>query len=80
MDNPDDNISVNMGYMSTRQLANRWNISLDTLGRWRVIGIGPIFLKLGSRIRYRLKDVEAYENNILRKSTSESVSGDKQWT
>ena len=76
----DKKVSVN--YMSPRQLANRWNIKEGTLGRWRVIGIGPIFLKLGSRIRYRLEDVKAYEKNILRKSTSEPVSesGDNQWT
>ena len=78
----DDTLNISVNYISTRQLAKHWNLSKSTLGRWRIIGIGPVFLKLGNRIRYRLEDVKAYEKNILRKSTSERVSesGDNQWT
>ena len=80
MDKVDKEINVNINHLSQKQLANRWNLSEACLERWRVTGIGPIFLKLGGRIRYRLEDIEAFEKNILRKSTSESLSGGKQWT
>lgn len=64
--------------MSTRHLlqndlARRWGISPRTLERWRVTGKGPRFLKVGKRINYRLDDVESFEADRLRASTSEAV-------
>ena len=53
-----------------RQLADRWDLSEASLERWRTEGIGPIFLKLQGRVLYRVEDVEAYEVDSLRKSTS----------
>jgi predicted site-specific integrase-resolvase len=61
--------------MNQRQLANRWGVSEATLERWRAEGIGPVFLKLGGRVMYRLEDIEGYEEECLRKSTSERVVG-----
>ena len=63
--------------MSTRhlkqsELAARWTISPRTLERWRWVGQGPRYLKVGGRVIYRLEDVEAYEAAQLRKSTAES--------
>lgn len=60
--------------LGQRELAARWNLSPKTLERWRVLGIGPAFLKLGGRVVYRLEDVESYEAKHLRASTSEPVS------
>jgi hypothetical protein len=31
------------------------------LERWRWLGQGPVFLKLGGRVAYRLEDIEAFE-------------------
>ncbi len=42
-------------------LAQRWLISQRTLEAWRNRGIGPTVTKIGSCVRYRLADVEAYE-------------------
>ena len=61
--------------MSTRhlnqtELAERWNISKRTLERWRWIGEGPAYLKIGGRVVYRLEDIERYEAENLRASTS----------
>src|SRR5690606_28854390 len=53
------------------QLAARWGISHRTLERWRWTGEGPKFVKLGSRVVYRLSDVEEYEQSIGRSSTSD---------
>ena len=60
-------------HMNQRQLANRWGVSEATLERWRSEGIGPRYLKLQGRVMYREKDIEAYEANCLRQSTSEAV-------
>jgi hypothetical protein len=51
------------------QLARRWSISPRTLERWRWLGQGPQFLKIGGRVVYRVADVEAYEAEQLRSST-----------
>jgi predicted site-specific integrase-resolvase len=52
------------------ELARRWNISARTLERWRWLGEGPVYLKLGGRVAYRLEDVEQYEATHLRASTT----------
>ena len=48
-------------HLNQIQLAARWNISHRTLERWRWSGEGPLFVKIGGRVVYRLADIEAYE-------------------
>lgn len=52
--------------LSQIELAARWRISPRTLERWRWIGDGPRFMKLGGRVIYRLEDVLAYEHQERR--------------
>ncbi len=56
--------------ITQKELADRWLIREATLERWRSEGIGPVFLKIMGRVRYRVSDIEAYEKNSLRTSTS----------
>jgi len=56
--------------MNQLELAVRWRISHRTLERWRWTGEGPKFLKVGGRVVYRLSDIEEYEQEIVRSSTS----------
>ena len=55
------------------ELADGWGMSHLTLQRWRVMGLGPKFLKLGGKVSYRIEDVEEYEQHSLRISTSQSA-------
>lgn len=64
-------------HMDQTDLAERWNISARTLERWRWIGEGPRYVKLGGRVRYRLEDVEAYEAQQARASTAETGEGQR---
>lgn len=48
-------------HLTQLELARRWNISARTLERWRWLGQGPIYLKLGGRVAYPLADVEFFE-------------------
>ena len=57
-------------HLNQIDLADRWNISHRTLERWRSIGKGPKFIKLGGRVLYRASDVEEYEAEQLRNPTS----------
>jgi predicted site-specific integrase-resolvase len=64
---------VNIKHFNQRQLAERWNVSEASLERWRSAGIGPVYLKLQGRVLYRVEDIEAYEADCLRTSTTERV-------
>lgn len=55
--------------MTQTELAERWRISEATLERWRREAFGPVFLKLGNQVRYRVQDVETFEEVALRGST-----------
>jgi predicted site-specific integrase-resolvase len=65
--------------LTPRQLAARWGLSEKTLERWRQLGTGPAFLKLGSRVVYPLNDVNSYELRQTRRCTAErdAVEGDQ---
>jgi hypothetical protein len=52
---------MSISHLCQEELARRWRISPRTLERWRWLGQGPAFLKLGGRVAYRLEDIEAYE-------------------
>jgi len=52
--------------MTQTELAKRWQISEATLDRWRTEAGGPVFLKFGGQVRYRLCDIEAFESEVLR--------------
>ena len=60
-------------HLNQCQLADRWDLSEASLERWRTEGIGPVFMKLQGRVLYRVEDVESFETDSLRKSTSERV-------
>lgn len=56
-------------HLNQKQLAIRWTVSEPTLERWWPIGIGPVFLKLSGQVRYRVADIEAFEESCLARST-----------
>lgn len=63
--------------MTQTELAERWRLSEATLERWRTESGGPLFLKLGNQVRYRLQDVEAFEEAALRGSTKTDAEVDQ---
>lgn len=54
------------------QLAARWGLSEKTIERWRMLGTGPVYLKLGSRVLYRIDEIEAHELRRTRRCTDGS--------
>lgn len=61
--------------LSQKALAERWEITEPTLGAWRWSGTGPRYTKIGRKIFYKIKDVEAFEEKNVRTSTADT--GDK---
>jgi hypothetical protein len=53
------------GYLSSRELAERWSVSIRTIQNWRVRKVGPSFERQikGAAwiVRYRLTEVIKYE-------------------
>ncbi|WP_127752677.1 DNA-binding protein [Devosia sp. 1566] len=54
-------MSVTELFIDQIQLARRWKLSHRTLERWRWVGEGPNYTKIGRRVVYRLIDVEKFE-------------------
>ena len=62
-------------FLDSNQLADRIGVQSATLRRWRMAGItGPAFVKFGRLVKYRLSDVIAWEESLLRHSTAERAA------
>jgi hypothetical protein len=61
---------MSVRHLHQADLARRWNVSPRTLERWRWLGQGPRFLKIGGRVAYRLEDIEAFEAAQIRTISS----------
>jgi predicted site-specific integrase-resolvase len=68
---------ISKKHMMQKKLAQRWCISERTLERWRIIGWGPIFLKIGGRVIYREEDILTYEEQSLAASTQSRVAASR---
>ncbi|MBA3814527.1 MAG: helix-turn-helix domain-containing protein [Alphaproteobacteria bacterium] len=56
--------------LTPEELSERWKVPLATLNRWRWTGTGPEFMKLGKHIVYRIRDVEKFEEQKVRRDTT----------
>lgn len=58
-------------FLTEHELAARQKRAVKTLRNARVNGDGIPFVKFGRAVRYRLSDIEAWEQAHLRTSTSD---------
>ena len=54
-----------------RDAARYLGVTRRTTQWWRSVGRGPIFIKIGRLVRYRVSDLNAFIEAGLRQSTSE---------
>lgn len=47
--------------LTTVELAARWQVSRGHLSNLRSAGCEPNYIKIGTAVRYRLSDIEAFE-------------------
>lgn len=50
--------------LSPQELADRWGVTTGHLANLRHQGEGIGYLKIGSRVAYRIADVLAYEDSV----------------
>jgi len=54
-------------FLTPKELAARWSMSVTTLAQWRknIVGKGPKFVKIGG-VRYPMSEVEKYESEKMK--------------
>jgi predicted DNA-binding transcriptional regulator AlpA len=57
--------------LDEREAAARLGLSARTLQKWRLLGCGPRFFKLGHAVRYAETEVHGFIQKRLRTSTSD---------
>ncbi len=62
--------SIEPTFFTELDLAARWQLSVKTLQKWRLVGGGPTYTKLGRAVRYPLQSVEEFERRGLVAHTS----------
>ena len=61
-------------HLTQNDLAKRWNKSVHTIERYRCDGTGPVYLKIGGKVLYRLVDIERFESENLHARANEAIS------
>ena len=57
--------------LTESQVAEFLNLRVATLRRWRWVGIGPKFIKIGAAVRYDPQQLKDYLAEQVRSSTSD---------
>jgi excisionase family DNA binding protein len=52
-------------YLSPEQLADRYEVSVETVYGWNKTGSGPNYIRVGRHVRYRPKDIDEWEKSRL---------------
>ena len=60
-----------MSLLATGEAAARLGLQPSTLEKWRSTGGGPLFVKLGRAVRYRITDLDAFTAERLRAHTAQ---------
>ena len=71
------NVSIQNGRMTEKELSEHWGIKRNTLQKWRSLGTGPIYVKLGGKVVYPLEAIREYEKSRTFIESSERVFQDK---
>ncbi len=68
-------------YLTTDELALKWNLSASTLSNWRWEGKGPTFVKVGKSVRYKKHTIEEYEKTyFFERNNTIKIGNDNELT
>jgi predicted DNA-binding transcriptional regulator AlpA len=57
---------INDQLLNEQEVARITGLSLATVRRWRLLGTGPQYLKIGAAVRYRPSDFQSWMNSLPR--------------
>lgn len=60
-------------YLTERELSALWDVKMNTLQKWRSLGLGPVYIKRVGRIVYRKDDIAAFERKNVFQGTGQRV-------
>jgi len=63
--------TIPLSVMTVQQASDYLGLAVSTLNKWRCLGGGPVFIKMGRAVRYRVEDLETYLSSSSSQSTSE---------
>lgn len=69
-----ENLEARATTVSPEEAAARLGVEPSTLANWRWAGRGPLYVKIGGRVRYRLLDIAEFLDSQTRSSTSDRGS------
>ncbi|MBC7300111.1 MULTISPECIES: helix-turn-helix domain-containing protein [Nocardia] len=55
-------------WLTTEDLSRRFQVPVKTISVWASAGKGPRYIKVGRYRRYRLSDIEEWEQDLLKTS------------
>ena len=59
-----DDITRAQTLLTESEVAQQLRVSLAALRKWRVLKRGPLFLKIGSLVRYRQADIDRWLESV----------------
>ena len=57
--------------LTENEVAKRLSLTTNTLRKWRYLGKGPNFIKIGSAVRYEQEEIATFIEDNIKNSTSE---------
>ncbi len=72
---------ADMKFLTPDEVADRYRgeISVGTLRNWRVMRIGPAFVKLGKAVLYPVSELDAWDQkNLVARRASKRLDADAQ--
>jgi excisionase family DNA binding protein len=66
-------MEATLDIMNTKEAAGYVRLGKPTLERFRISGDGPAYVKLGSAVRYRRCDLDAWLASRVTRSTSQTT-------
>lgn len=60
---------IDAGLLTASAAADLLGLDARTLNNWRYRGIGPVFIRLGGKVRYSVIDLNAYVANSRQQIT-----------
>jgi len=58
--------------LTEEQVAEQLSITTNTLRKWRWLGKGPAFIKIGAAVRYEADTLATFIKSNIKTSTSEA--------